>query len=706
MKNKNYNLGFLLILIWGILFGLFFFFPIITDNFFINNDQKKSLNLSSYLEIPPFIIDETGFQGVTWAEVVQQPWCSGNGTPENPYIIENVSIRGGGRNIGIYSSNAHFIIRNSRIIEGGQGIFLMMTDNGKIINNNFSLNSHAISMETSVNNILISNNSFTYNAWAIRATFGAGNNNITDNIITHNEGGIIITYGYNWKILRNNCSFNGDILYDYHDGIFCHGDRNDIIDNILNNNRRRGLFLIGDNNTVYKNEMINNGNDGIYITDSRYNNITKNEIRNNSLRGILLHDAIFNMFSENLIMNNQQYGVYNDALTSFNTFYNNTFIGNGVNARDYGSTNVGKKNYYNNSVIGNFWDDYDGKDENEDNIGDTPYLIIGPFGAYDYLPIWDDGPDLKINSPSQNQAFNNTPPVFNIEHSDPGLHKIWYVLNQHQQKYFVESNGSINDYAWAGLEEGIITLSFYANDTEGNVNFKEIAVIKDISNPEISIIEPINGSLFGQNAPNYNITVFDLFLDSIWYTLDGGITNEKIRDLTGIINQSTWIEQSDGNVLIQFFANDTIGHKSFKEITVIKDTQFPNITIFKPYQNQIFGHISPNFSISVIDPHLDVIWYTINDGDTKFFLNSTTGMISTSIWDTLDDGMIVLRFYANDTLGHEKFKEVLIEKLTTPPPQPIINEKILGYDIFIILGLVALLSIVVIVKFYHKLGYS
>ena len=53
-------------------------------------------------------------------------------------------------------------------------------------------------------------------------------------------------------------------------------------------------------------------------------------------------------------------------------------------------------NNWNNSLIGNYWDDYRGVDQNDDGIGDTPYSINGTANSFDYLPIWDDGLEYEI----------------------------------------------------------------------------------------------------------------------------------------------------------------------------------------------------------------------------------------------------------------------------------------------------------------------
>jgi len=53
-----------------------------------------------------------------------------------------------------------------------------------------------------------------------------------------------------------------------------------------------------------------------------------------------------------------------------NTFYHNNFFDNGKNA-----VVTEAANFWDNGNQGNYWDDYEGTDNNLDGVGDSPYLI-------------------------------------------------------------------------------------------------------------------------------------------------------------------------------------------------------------------------------------------------------------------------------------------------------------------------------------------
>ena len=57
-------------------------------------------------------------------------------------------------------------------------------------------------------------------------------------------------------------------------------------------------------------------------------------------------------------------------------------------------------NDWDNGIIGNYWDDYIGKDSDDNEIGDSPYYgISGIIGGQDNCPIWWDSPVLNIIEP-------------------------------------------------------------------------------------------------------------------------------------------------------------------------------------------------------------------------------------------------------------------------------------------------------------------
>ncbi|HDN51196.1 MAG TPA: PKD domain-containing protein, partial [Thermoplasmatales archaeon] len=81
--------------------------------------------------------------------------------------------------------------------------------------------------------------------------------------------------------------------------------------------------------------------------------------------------------------------------TRNNTFFYNTFLGNIQDAYDESSDN-----HWNYNNVGNYWEKYNGIDEDEDGIGDTKYPI-DPVekGNFDYYPLMEPYAGIDIFPP-------------------------------------------------------------------------------------------------------------------------------------------------------------------------------------------------------------------------------------------------------------------------------------------------------------------
>jgi len=114
-----------------------------------------------------------------------------------------------------------------------------------------------------------------------------------------------------------------------------------------------------------------------------------------------------------------------------------------------------------------------------------------------------------------------------------------------------------------------ITLTFYASDILGNIESAEVNFVKDTTGPIIVINSPSSGSEFGVSAPAFIITITDDHLDSIWYSLDGGLTTHDITT-NATIDQTAWAALSEGSITITFYVNDTLRHETFNDVIITK----------------------------------------------------------------------------------------------------------------------------------------
>ena len=111
--------------------------------------------------------------------------------------------------------------------------------------------------------------------------------------------------------------------------------------------------------------------------------------------------------TNNLFTNQSEYNIYiNNHSDGNDIYYNNFYIAQNFDSvfDDFGQNTT---NYFNNATIGNYWEDYNGSDNNNDQIGDTPY---------------------KINQSSSDDFPSMFP--FNITKPEITSHSEFYYLNR------------------------------------------------------------------------------------------------------------------------------------------------------------------------------------------------------------------------------------------------------------------------------------
>ncbi|MFX0030094.1 MAG: NosD domain-containing protein, partial [Candidatus Hermodarchaeota archaeon] len=260
-------------------------------------------------------------------------------------------------------------------------------------------------------------------------------------------------------------------------------------------------------------------------------------------------------------------------------------------------------------------------------------------------------PNIKINTPYPDQLFGVNSPSFNVEILDKSLDKMWYTLDINPAKHFFETNNSIDQTVWTSLSEGYVTITFYANDSAGNINSLPIDVIKDISKPTIEINTPRNNT-YWKTRPPINITVFDPHFDTIWYRV-GAIDISLINNTEQLLDTLIWDSLSDElQFTIYFYANDSAGNiNSDHSFTLYKDVSEPLLTVNLPADGT-YWNIPPDIQVTVSDPNFDSVWY-VADGTKIMLSNGVAEPLDASIWDGLtDEASFTIDFYANDSAGN------------------------------------------------------
>lgn len=180
-------------------------------------------------------------------------------------------------------------------------------------------------------------------------------------------------------------------------------------------------------------------------------------------------------------------------------------------------------------------------------------------------------PIISIDIPYANDFFAENSPSFNLTIDELSLNTTWYTFDSGITNItFTGLTGIINQTEWDNQNEGPITIRFYASDMFRRMNYAEITINKDITDPVITIHSPSIGEEFEVIPPPFSITVDEFNFESMWYTIDGGLNNYSITQFTGYIDSTAWNAVPIGAITIRFYAKDKAGNMGYADVIVQK----------------------------------------------------------------------------------------------------------------------------------------
>ncbi|MHA2318092.1 MAG: right-handed parallel beta-helix repeat-containing protein, partial [Candidatus Hodarchaeales archaeon] len=210
-------------------------------------------------------------------DTVERENWPGNGTINNPYLIEDLQIIGfsSRRLIEIFNVDLHFRISNNLLSVGWVGIYFLNVRNGIIENNTVTANSgFGISIYFSQNSTIVGN-IISNNRYGIWLDTSPGNL-IAENVLENNDDGLYLSFSEENEITKNLIS------HSTYDGIYLLVSRNSFIsENIITNNDGFGLNIYNS----WENWILNNSLEanGINIFGSRPEDYEQREVVNNTI---------------------------------------------------------------------------------------------------------------------------------------------------------------------------------------------------------------------------------------------------------------------------------------------------------------------------------------------------------------------------------------------------------------------------------------
>ncbi|MHA1212507.1 MAG: ABC transporter substrate-binding protein, partial [Candidatus Heimdallarchaeota archaeon] len=381
-------------------------------SFYEVNGTSSDIPTPPITPITPFVIDDDGYGDYTWAEASNQPWCSGQGTEFDPYLIENIVIDGQSMEfcLEIRNSVVYFILSNCTFFNSYQGLKLSNVANG-FIGGNFSNNFGSGISLISCSNLVISNTTTSDNGDSGITLSNTNNSWFLDNSIDNNLQTGIFTYESNdnlflGNILRNNGMFgiyvhgksnqflenlmygtgfilspvsiasysmedipvsnllDGKPIYFYRDMInLDYGDfinagqvmlyncNDSSVANLVISNGTIGIYMVNCNRNAIQDISISKTIAAIYLVQSNHITINHCSLIDNIQMGIYLDRSNYTSISGNLIYNTPYNGITIYQSTNNIIFENNiSHNSQGISVQWYSELNVIKNNSINNCV--------------------------------------------------------------------------------------------------------------------------------------------------------------------------------------------------------------------------------------------------------------------------------------------------------------------------------------------------------------------
>ncbi|KKM95301.1 hypothetical protein LCGC14_1189580 [marine sediment metagenome] len=201
--------------------------------------------------------------------------------------------------------------------------------------------------------------------------------------------------------------------------------------------------------------------------------------------------------------------------------------------------------------------------------------------AWEEVTILKDiiAPNITINQPIGGQVFNETSPVFEISISETNLDSIWYTFDGGTNNFTIlVLIDSIDQGLWDITSNGNVTITFYANDTLGNLGFNSVIVNKsviDILGPILSALVERSDPIELGNAITIQIDTFDISnISSVQIDIKG--TRYDMNYIGGDTYEYQWTPGAAEIISYTIYANDSIGNiNSIIDSVKVQDTILP-----------------------------------------------------------------------------------------------------------------------------------
>jgi parallel beta-helix repeat protein len=493
------------------------------------------------------------------------------------------------------------------------------------------------------NNTIVDNDINGNTAYGIDLWQFCSNNLITNNDISGNGRGINVQELSNMNTMEyNRLEKNGFGIY-----LIDNCDDNDLINNTIFDSTANGIYLVTncELNLIVRNYLVTNGWNGIELDSCDYNTLADNIINANGENGIELAQLCdFNNIKNNTLRSNGD-AYPEGGIIAWNNCHNNNFTLNVIESNWYIGIHIGLSdgNLFNNNTIKNH------------EVGLRFYSSC-------------DSNVIVNNSISQCSGANPVGLVIEFNCIDNIIQNNF--INETFTGILINNNADNTD-----ITENIITNC----DTRGI-----LIQIDTCDNSEIWQNRFFNN--VGENARDDSGTG-----DTSWDK--GGIGNYW-DDYGGVDANDNGIGDTPYDI------SGTGGNQDNFPIWDDGDDLYPTIIRNSPSPPFTFGANAPTFNLTIYDLNLHMAWYKLNNTYTHFF-TPVNGIniiqINQTSWDALAEGNFSIGFFVNDTSGNLLTMGMTVTK-ELPPDEPPSTTEIPFGNYFIVYGIIAIVTVVILKK--------
>ena len=175
-----------------------------------------------------------------------------------------------------------------------------------------------------------------------------------------------------------------DRTFPHNAGIKIESSENKIHHNIIANNSYGLISFNVGYNQIFDNDIDSNMDYGVFLYQNEDDVIQENKFEKNDC-AIRVKGSVNITVYKNRIQHNTK-GLQFCCGSRNNEAYHNIFLNNSLWHAD---DDAGSNNKWNKSfpIGGNYWDDYNGNDNDNDGLGDSSYDVVASEDIKDFLPL-------------------------------------------------------------------------------------------------------------------------------------------------------------------------------------------------------------------------------------------------------------------------------------------------------------------------------